>query len=76
MKLWDELSENAKCEMLNLGNFGPTVHAANREVKGYMLDPDGEAVNAYYTSDDLRQLASACVEVAEWLDERAAEPRP
>lgn len=75
MKAWDELSDNARYFMRDLGNFGPTFHAENREVKGYMLDPEGDAGKVYYTSNDLRQMASAAVEVADWLDERAAEPK-
>lgn len=76
MKAWDELSDNAREFMRDLGNFGPTTNVGYREVKGYMLDPDGDAGKVYYNSSDLRQMALAAVEVADWLDERAAEHKP
>ncbi len=69
-----DLSKNARDVMDALGNFGPTVHALNREVKGYAMDSDtGECGKCYYTSEDLRRIASGCVEVAEWLDKRARQ---
>lgn len=69
---WTDLSEKARDWMKDIGDFGPTVHAANREVKGSVADESGELCKAYYTSDELRSLAAACTEVADWLDKRAA----
>jgi hypothetical protein len=55
-----------------LGNFGPTVNAHRREVKGFMLDQDdGDGYKAYLSSTELRELADACNEMAIWLDARA-----
>lgn len=74
---WDEVSDKARDVMKSLGNFGPTVNAANREVKGSTYDEDcedcGGCVKTYYTSADLREIAAACAEVADWLDKRADE---
>lgn len=70
---WDDVSESARAVLRDLGNFGPTVTAAHRMVKGYMSDDGGGSASVYYTSGDLRLMAQACNEVAEWLDERAEE---
>lgn len=70
MKPWEELSENARVTMKAMGNFGPTVHADAREVKGYTYE-DGEGGKCYLSSGDLRNISAACEEVAVWLDERA-----
>jgi hypothetical protein len=57
-----------------LGNFGPTVNVENRQIKGYMLDPDdGEAGKVYLDSRELIELANACIEMAHWLDARASD---
>jgi hypothetical protein len=49
-----------------LGEFGPTVNPALKELKGYI---DGKC---YYDASDLRELAAACIEAADWLERRAA----
>ena len=67
---WEDLPAEALDAMKQLGNFGPTVHAANREVKGYTYDADG-VVKTYLTSDCLRNIAQGCIAVADWLDNRA-----
>lgn len=57
-----------------LGNFGPTVHADRRQIKGYMIDPeDGEGGKVYLDSNELRALAEACIQMANWLDARATD---
>jgi len=68
MITWKELSTNALETMEGLGNFGPTVRPELREVKGYV---DGG--KCYYSSSDLRDVARGCIEVADWLDKRAAD---
>jgi len=70
MKDW---SLNAESVMRFLGNFGPTVNAGDRQVKGYMLDEDGDAGKVYLNPNDLRDIAAACLEVAAWLNERSDE---
>lgn len=70
MANWEDISASARDVMKALGNFGPTVHASAREVKGYTYE-DGEGGKQYLSSDDLRRIAAACEEVAEWLDKRA-----
>ena len=71
--IWFDLSTNARDWMGELGGFGPTVHAGNREVKGCTLGADGEPGKTYWSSEDLRKIAAACNEVANWLDKRAEE---
>lgn len=72
---WDDVSEKTRQVMKELGNFGPTVHPQNRELKGYTDDGDGLG-KTYWSSDDLRGIAAACVEAADWLDKRASAPQP
>lgn len=73
---WQDLSESALRTMTDLGNFGATVNAQNREVKGYTLDSDGDAGKTYYNSQDLRLMAQDLIEVADWLDKRALQEKP
>lgn len=70
-KPWESVSEEAREVMREMGHFSPTVHALNREVKGYMLGADGEAGKCYWTANDLRAFSAAFLEVALWLDIRA-----
>jgi hypothetical protein len=70
---WEDLSENALVSMRALGEFGPTVHAAHKQVKGTMYDSDYGVDKTYFSSNDLRQMAAGMVEVADWLDKRAQE---
>jgi hypothetical protein len=67
---WGDVSEKSREKMLWLGHFSPTVRAKDGEIKGYMLDADGDGGKTYLTSAELRDLAAACIEVADWLDER------
>ena len=68
---WDkELSANAMVWMKFLGDFSPTCNEARKELKGYMFDESGGG-KAYIYSGELRELARACIEVADWLDKRA-----
>lgn len=72
MEWINDVSQKARDVMDALGNFGPTVNALNREVKGYTMDSNtGDCGKAYYSSDDLRNIAAGCIEVADWLDKRA-----
>ena len=72
MEWINDLSKNAREVMEELGNFGATVNAKDRLVKGYKMDSDdGECCKHYYSSDDLRNIAAGCIEVADWLDSRA-----
>lgn len=74
---WIDLSLGARSWMEQLGAFVPTIHDANREVKGMLWNEDeGTASKAYLHSRDLRMLALACVEVADWLDRRAERALP
>lgn len=67
------LSDNAIENLEFLGSFSPTVNPSHKMIKGYLYDGDeGEVGRVYLEPSDLRALASACNEVAEWLEERAA----
>ncbi len=70
---WDkDLSNNAKSMMLFLGCFSPTTNAEHKTVKGHMADQNGDGNGkVYLDSGELRELALACNEVADWLDKRA-----
>lgn len=72
---WEDLSQLARDAMKELGNFGPTVNVADRLVKGWTCDDEGVG-KTYYSSDDLRQIAAACNEVADWLDKRSTDEKP
>lgn len=67
-----EVTKNTRAWMRTLGNFGPTVNPLCREVKGSMLGEHGDAEKTYFDSNELRELAIACNEVADWLDARAS----
>lgn len=67
---WEDLSKQARDAMKDLGNFGPTVKVQDRKVKGFTYAGEGTA-KTYYSSADLREIAIACTEVADWLDKRA-----
>jgi len=68
---WEDVSKEARETMTDIGEFSPTCHAQNKEVKGYMLGRDGEGGKAYWDSSYLRTMAKHFVEVADWLDTRA-----
>lgn len=68
---WESLNQNARDTMQQLGNFGPTTRAHAREVKGWATAEDGFTERAYLDSNDLRNIAAGCIEVAQWLEERA-----
>ena len=70
---WEDISDNAKDVMNELGNFSPTVRPENVEVKGYLHCEEGDDGRTYWSSADLRRIAQGCVEVADWLDKRAKD---
>lgn len=70
---WDDLSSLTKTWMKLLGNFGPTVKASQKQLKGYMCDDNGESVKTYLDAGELRELAKACTDAADWLEARANE---
>lgn len=56
-----------------LGRFGPTVDPLLCELKGWMMDSDGDVTKVYLNSTDLRDVAGSLYSIAQWLDERATE---
>jgi hypothetical protein len=71
MEWKNDISDEHKEQMRLLGGFSPTSNAEQRLAKGYMADDEGGTSRVYLSANDLRKLASACVEVAYWLDKRA-----
>ncbi len=77
MEWINDISRAAREIMAWMGNFSPTVHAKDRQVKGYIADSNtGDGGKEYCTSADLRGIAAACTEVADWLDKRAETEAP
>lgn len=66
-----DISDSTNEWMVELGNFSPTVNVRDKLVKGYMTDGSGDAGRVYFDPSDLRGLAAACLEVADWLENRA-----
>ena len=64
---WTDVSEDARDWLKMLGDFSPTVHAKQRELKGYLSDEG----RTYFDAGDLRNIAAACIEADDWLDMRA-----
>ena len=54
---WEDTSELARDVMKELGDFSPTSHPANVEVKGYLHCDEGDDGRTYWTSDDLHRIA-------------------
>lgn len=69
---WEDLDKNTRDAMKELGCFTPTANVRDRQVKGYMLDEDGDGCKVYWDSGDLRTIAARMIEVADWLDKRAS----
>jgi len=60
-------SDKAKKWLFRLGGFGLTVKGDT--IKGWArLDEDDEYERTYYDAKDLRELASAALEIAEILE--------
>ena len=75
MKLsdWLDLSDEAHAACEAIGNAGPTLNVKDKLLKGYCLDDDRCGVGkAYHSADTLRLYAKGMVEIADWLDRRAA----
>lgn len=53
-----------------LGNARPTANPVDRQIKGWMLDDEGDRCKVYFTSTQLRELAKEIIEVADYLDKR------
>jgi hypothetical protein len=69
---WSDVSYDARVWLDALGSFGPTVHADRRELKGLVHCEEGEDGRTYLDADELRKIAAAFTEAADWLDNRAA----
>ncbi len=71
MNEWLELSQLTRDVMKEMGGFGPTVRASAKMIKGYIgEDQEGQC---YMGPEELRDRAKAMIEVAGWLEKRAAQ---
>ena len=75
MASWErDVSECARQTLDDLGNFGPTVNPALREVKGWLHDSDeGGVSKTYFAAAELRRMAADLHDVADWLDREVAD---
>jgi hypothetical protein len=65
-----EFSDNAKEWLEFWGDCNPTVRVEDKTLKGYTTDYDGTS-SFYVSAYELREMAAACFEVADWLEARA-----
>ena len=73
---WKDVSEKSRDWMVELGAFHPIRDPKEAAVKGWLLDYNvSGSASANLSSTDLREIATACIEVADWLDKRAAEAK-
>jgi hypothetical protein len=74
---WEELSQDILDVMKDLGEFKPTLNPVKAMVKGYTYDAEcGHVIKTYWDSNALRAIAAACVQVADWLDNRVGCHQP
>lgn len=73
MKQWTDLNPDTLEVMKELGYFTPTSRVEDKLVKGYTYDENGEGCKTYLSPENLRDIAYACIEVADFLDERALD---
>jgi len=72
-----ELSSNAIFWLEFLGNFQPTANVQHKSIKGWMIDRDAVGVESVYLdSENLRTIANALNETANWLEDRVREYAP
>jgi hypothetical protein len=67
---WKDLPKEVLEDMEWLGSFGPTVRVENRELKGRVVDSDGEVGKTYLDAGSARRLAKSLCAAADWLDAR------
>jgi len=74
---WNDVSADARDAMAFLGDFGPTISIADRQIKGWKDTAEDGSHKVYLDSAELRKMAAHFIEVADWLDKRAANsPAP
>ena len=67
---WKDVSAEARDTMAFLGDFGPTVNIADRQIKGWKDTVEDGSHSVYIDSTELREMAAHFIEVADWLDRR------
>lgn len=68
---WAEVSNVSREWLRTMGNFSPTANERLRELKGYLHCDDVGDGRTYLTADELRLIAVAFTEAADWLDKRS-----
>ncbi len=67
---WPGVSQSAREAAGIIGDLVPTPDPKKRMAEGTTKEWYGKSVN-YYTSEDLRTVARGCMELAQFLDDRA-----
>lgn len=70
---FEDLSQETRDWLRDLGQFSPITDAKRKTLKGVHHDPDEGPGKWYISSSDLREIAKACIETADWLDLRAEQ---
>lgn len=70
---FEDLSQETRDWLDDLGQFRPTADAKRKTMRGVFNNPDGGNEQWYISSSNLREIAKACVETADWLDRRAEQ---
>lgn len=68
---WNELPQETRDWMEFIGDFRPTSRMDSRQLFGFFGDDWGCDNDQVIDANQLRELAAACIEVADWLDRRA-----
>lgn len=66
---WKDISEKSRDIMSRLGGYTPVSNRKDARVMGWVCDVE----KVYWSSEILREIAAAYIEVADWLDKRASE---
>src|SRR5574343_1044925 len=73
---WEDLSQETRDVMADFGDIVPIKRPSIYMVSGVVHDRAfGGFKTVHYTTRDLRKIASAFTEVADWLDKRAEEDK-
>lgn len=70
---WNDIPAEVREKMKFLGDFAPVNNAAEKMMKGYKIDDNGEGGKEYISNADLRIIGNACFYMAAWLEIRAEQ---
>ncbi len=67
---WEkDMSRDDKLYLLSIGGFEPGCVVENVELRGVVCDESPTVV--YFNSDEIRCIANAMINAAQWLEKRA-----